>query len=177
MLWALLRVITQTYDFESNSQLHWSWIRNFCSCESSRKPMILKAIHNSHSLRPSGTSVASHHANLWFWKQFTTESVIECHKQPLRVITQTYDFESNSQLVLLVAFLVNSCESSRKPMILKAIHNGSSSLIRYPLVASHHANLWFWKQFTTSAQYSSNFFLLRVITQTYDFESNSQQFY
>ena len=43
---AWLRVITQTYDFESNSQPPKELAPHYLGCESSRKPMILKAIHN-----------------------------------------------------------------------------------------------------------------------------------
>ena len=136
--------------------------------------MILKAIHNALHVACLGVSVASHHANLWFWKQFTTVVLCPIICLALRVITQTYDFESNSQLMKSFLEILGSCESSRKPMILKAIHNYSSSLLRRYIVASHHANLWFWKQFTTQKVCRFQKTSLRVITQTYDFESNSQ---
>ena len=221
-----LRVITQTYDFESNSQLstkdHRSYTRCESSrkpmilkaihnyqrcdtkggygcessrkpmilkaihnslawhtaflrcCESSRKPMILKAIHNFTSFPTCSGDVASHHANLWFWKQFTTDFLGSMGNISLRVITQTYDFESNSQQGAVFANQRCSCESSRKPMILKAIHNAGILLQCRQIVASHHANLWFWKQFTTQDIRTLKTDVLRVITQTYDFESNSQ---
>ena len=60
--------------------------------------MILKAIHNHGVYNRGVMTVASHHANLWFWKQFTTKLDSDLGLQLLRVITQTYDFESNSQL-------------------------------------------------------------------------------
>ena len=169
-----LRVITQTYDFESNSQLNRSLNAINNRCESSRKPMILKAIHNRIYVNLYSKLVASHHANLWFWKQFTTYVIEGMKKVQLRVITQTYDFESNSQLVALSPTLGSCCESSRKPMILKAIHNKDNTAHDHGRVASHHANLWFWKQFTTHILLYGLNTLLRVITQTYDFESNSQ---
>ena len=85
--------------------------------------MILKAIHNQKGLEEYINTVASHHANLWFWKQFTTHVNGEYSFCRLRVITQTYDFESNSQQYTGWFVIGACCESSRKPMILKAIHN------------------------------------------------------
>ena len=143
-----MRVLTQKYKFESNSQ-HLLYSNKFFA-------------------------IASSHTKIQIWKQFTTNLTLLNGYNWLRVLTQKYKFESNSQLDSILLWEFINCEFSHKNTNLKAIHNKCSIGYFNPSIASSHTKIQIWKQFTTIIQHYNIYTVLRVLTQKYKFESNSQ---
>ena len=95
----LLLLICQRYNFESNSQHIKCLFVFFQCCYWYVKDTILKAIHNSPSLRSVSSPVVTDMSKIQFWKQFTTFGIFKNVTWKLLLICQRYNFESNSQPV------------------------------------------------------------------------------
>ena len=90
-------MVTQRYQFESNSQL---------------KTMLTKWLKGVYG-----------HTKIPIWKQFTTGTVARTHRLSVFMVTQRYQFESNSQPYEVAALSMVWCLWSHKDTNLKAIHN------------------------------------------------------
>ena len=176
VLWlSKLRVLTQKYKFESNSQHDRNNGTVGQYCEFSHKNTNLKAIHNKTITILLIYSIASSHTKIQIWKQFTTLSNCLNGDASLRVLTQKYKFESNSQLTSNINTSSINCEFSHKNTNLKAIHNYECKTRNSRKIASSHTKIQIWKQFTTQLKIEMSIQELRVLTQKYKFESNSQR--
>ena len=104
---AVLLLICQRYNFESNSQQNVNpHLVDIC-CYWYVKDTILKAIHNSKLYTFCAKFVVTDMSKIQFWKQFTTYSFTLSAWRALLLICQRYNFESNSQHVLVLRFEVH----------------------------------------------------------------------
>ena len=150
-------MVTQRYQFESNSQQFTSDGVAVCWCLWSHKDTNLKAIHNiSHSVCPATFGVYGH-TKIPIWKQFTTR--LHCSPQSCQVfmVTQRYQFESNSQQDHVNALVLRRCLWSHKDTNLKAIHNTQAAFPSDRLGVYGHTKIPIWKQFTTLMSSTSLF--------------------
>ncbi len=141
--------VWQRYNFESNLQLDALFYDIFHGCIQYDKDTILKAIYNLYvSNRITCLAVFSM-TKIQFWKQFTTNPMLDSIGLELYSVWQRYNFESNLQLLL--HFIDNL------------------------LAVFSMTKIQFWKQFTT---YDENYFKserLYSVWQRYNFESNLQR--
>ena len=91
------------------------------------------------------------------------------------LISKIPHFESNSQLTLSSILLPYGCYWYQRYLILKAIHNGSSSLTFRQRVVTDIKDTSFWKQFTTATINVVRVKRLLLISKIPHFESNSQR--
>ena len=119
--------VLQRYDFESNSQRHSQRFGFGFRCLPYCKGTILKAIHNWNEFNDPNGSV------------FT--------------VLQRYDFESNSQQLLIRLISRRRCLPYCKGTILKAIHNWACNWKFWGNGVYRIAKVRFWKQFTTLHHY------------------------
>ena len=122
------------------------------------------------------------------------------HFDVVFTVLQRYDFESNSQQLLIRLISRRRCLPYCKGTILKAIHNSGhrrrndrlvfTVLQRYDFESNSQlrrgrlsidygvyriAKVRFWKQFTTNHRDWPRHHAVFTVLQRYDFESNSQQ--
>ncbi len=189
---------TGKYQFESNSQQNIDNCCLFCCCDSYRKVPIWKQF-------TTGPDSLAQLFMLWFLQESTNLKAIHnqlsADAKSLRAVIPTgkYQFESNSQRVLVQSGQVDGCDSYRKVPIWKQFTtllntaNNSKSCDSYRKVP-------IWKQFTTIfhgglsddglwfLQESTNLKAIHnhadcmeimkqavIPTGKYQFESNSQQ--
>ena len=116
-------MVTQRYQFESNSQHVEVPCSIVLGCLWSHKDTNLKAIHNVT------------------WRRLTGRRVF--------MVTQRYQFESNSQHEEIERFVKSGCLWSHKDTNLKAIHNRLLAAPHLHLGVYGHTKIPIWKQFTT----------------------------
>ena len=92
-----MRLLTQIYKIERNSQPHTTTLRVWYCWDFSRKFTKLKGIHNGVKGSVEIDYVETSHANLQNWKEFTTDPTKFEMNEMLRLLTQIYKIERNSQ--------------------------------------------------------------------------------
>ena len=110
-----------------------------------------------------------------FWKQFTTTKSYLHQQQGLFMTAKIQIFESNSQPVSLLLWLLLSCLWPQRYKFLKAIHNTHPTLAPLFGVVYDRKDTNFWKQFTTMCSWCCSVYRLFMTAKIQIFESNSQQ--
>ena len=134
----------------------------------------MKAIHNLCWGCISYIKVVSDYKDTNFWKQFTTQFDKLLFDLELFQTTKIQTFESNSQRLRFVDWLIASCFRLQRYKLLKAIHNVLRSITPTYAVVSDYKDTNFWKQFTTEAIQRAKIEELFQTTKIQTFESNSQ---
>jgi len=144
-----LWLLCQRYNFESESQPYKDnpYLSQGCDCYV--KDTILKANHNSLKLRYQPVSAVTAMSKIQFWKRITT--------------------------LLRFTGYVKSCDCYVKDTILKANHNVWSATQKRICAVTAMSKIQFWKRITTVSIVSYSIFLLWLLCQRYNFESESQR--
>ena len=141
-------MVTQRYQFESNSQLTNQQYNMRLRCLWSHKDTNLKAIHNYGEKIATFEEGVYGHTKIPIWKQFTTGKMKLMNPNMVFMVTQRYQFESNSQ------------HRSRSLSSSSGVYG--------------HTKIPIWKQFTTAMSWHEGRGAVFMVTQRYQFESNSQ---
>ena len=118
-----LYVIYFDTNFESYSQQSWFVFPSGYCCMLSTSIQILKAIHNMNLSDDYTNGVVCYLLRYKFWKLFTTAGLLIGISLSLYVIYFDTNFESYSQRVMLLQYILRGCMLSTSIQILKAIHN------------------------------------------------------
>ncbi len=159
---------------ESKSQLDAIKVGSSSSCLSVQRYNFLKANHNLAGFGVESSTVVYQFKDTIFWKQITTDPVMEA-AQPVLFISSKIQFsESKSQLNKSLRAIPESCLSVQRYNFLKANHNYSGLPCVYYWVVYQFKDTIFWKQITTNVQpcrYKSALFISSKIQFS---ESKSQ---
>ena len=118
--------------------------------------LILKAIHNAIRFYVLIFNVVTDIKDTSFWKQFTTQTLVENLDYRLLLISKIPHFESNSQQKLKDETFPASCYWYQRYLILKAIHNRKQLGLFCRPVVTDIKDTSFWKQFTTKIYWIIN---------------------
>ena len=152
LLWTLVFMVTQRYQFESNSQQTKAIFLQMARCLWSHKDTNLKAIHNGYYTISLDIAGVYGHTKIPIWKQFTTGRPAGWWVALVFMVTQRYQFESNSQQELEMNYADVRCLWSHKDTNLKAIHNLMTNHFFYLSGVYGHTKILIWKQFTTEVK-------------------------
>ncbi len=117
----------------------------------------------------------SDHKDTKFWNQFTTDNANNRNFIKLFQTTKIQNFETNSQLILPVGYMIINCFRPQRYKILKPIHNLFLFYISKLKTVSDHKDTKFWNQFTTSSSACPCSSSLFQTTKIQNFETNSQR--
>ena len=165
------------------------------------KSTIFQANHNKRDVQNFMKRVVCDTAKVRFFKQITTDEILQHKYSVLFAILQKYDFSSKSQLNSFLFLIRNVVCDTAKVRFFKQITTCVLALmLAFTLFAilqkydfsskSQHifivysfanvvcdtAKVRFFKQITTDKPPPAAFYLLFAILQKYDFSSKSQQY-
>ena len=110
-----------------------------------------------------------------FWKQITTDVLINPHGVWLFIKSKIQFFESKSQPFSTAVVIVFRCLSSQRYNFLKANHNCICGRLFNIIVVYQVKDTIFWKQITTLQIVFNSFILLFIKSKIQFFESKSQR--
>ena len=174
LIFMVLFVILQKYDFSSKSQRFMPFHLPQVCCLWYCKSTIFQANHNaSFRFIPVQVAVCDT-AKVRFFKQITTKVWEWPIIDKLFVILQKYDFSSKSQLKPVVLLIQTCCLWYCKSTIFQANHNHTWAGQNNIWAVCDTAKVRFFKQITTVRGVVNEIPELFVILQKYDFSSKSQ---
>ena len=167
--------MVQRYKFESKSQHQCVWGFSLSCCFQWFKDTNLKANHNRGVWNTLPQPAVSNGSKIQIWKQITTARAAGYVVRGLFPMVQRYKFESKSQHVTCIGYILNCCFQWFKDTNLKANHNKLFVIMLVQKAVSNGSKIQIWKQITTKSLHSLRFSKLFPMVQRYKFESKSQQ--
>jgi len=113
-------------------------------------------------------------SKIQFWKRITTAIDIVYKRNLLWLLCQRYNFESESQLSFSDVSSLMGCDCYVKDTILKANHNYCPVPVSFHLAVTAMSKIQFWKRITTAGHRGGGRYMLWLLCQRYNFESESQ---